>query len=678
MIRFNVNDPVSNGRHADDASAVAPAAGYSAASRAAASRAAGHFRAKTSLRELGRFVLVHRVWLLALGHGIVFSVSFWVAFGLRFDFAIPWDMYDRLGVGLPAVLSTKMLIFYFLGHFHGWWRYVTFADLKSLLRASLWSLLVVVLVSHYALPDQLPRSVVVVDCLLTVLLLGSMRSSFRLFHESTFLRTDPRRATLMLGTDHSSAILAHQIHATPGLPYRVIGFVTNNTQRVGSRLGDIPILGTLDDAGHLALVHDAEVILVVAGAVTGKQLRELMEQSDERDIEVKIIPPASEAFNGNGKFPVRDIEINDLLRREPVELDSATIFEKVAGKTVMVTGAGGSIGSEISRQLFHFKPTHLVLVDCGENSLFLLDNELAPTVGDTELHVCVGDVRDVNRMRMLFEQHRPHLVIHAAAHKHVGVVEKNIGEAVKTNVFGTKYVADLAAEYGSERFVLISTDKAVNPTSVMGVTKQIAERYIHSLAQESQTAFLVVRFGNVLASNGSVVPIFQEQIRRGGPITVTDPRMTRFFMTIPEASQLVLQAGSMGEGGEIFVLEMGEQVRIVDLARDLILLSGLPVDAIEIVYTGARPGEKLFEELYFDDEESLETSHSKLRAVYHRPYPVDEVRESIGQLFSAINGTNKELRNKLKVLVPEYQHTPATHVVPLPVNMASVDKALAD
>jgi FlaA1/EpsC-like NDP-sugar epimerase len=272
----------------------------------------------------------------------------------------------------------------------------------------------------------------------------------------------------------------------------------------------------------------------------------------------------------------------------------------------------------------------------------------------TSLYSCIGDVTNRDRMEQIFRTHRPEVVFHAAAHKHVPLMETNVGEAIRNNVLGTKCVADLADSHGVLSFVLISTDKAVHPTSVMGATKQIAERYIHTLSQESATKFTVVRFGNVLGSAGSVVPIFQEQIRRGGPITVTDPRMTRFFMTIPEASQLVLQAATMGSGGEIFVLEMGEPVKIVALARDLIRLSGLPEDAIEINFTGVRPGEKLYEELYFDDEQTLPTSHSKLRAAYHRPYSLAEVRRSIAQLERMVNDPEETLRRKLREIIPEF------------------------
>jgi FlaA1/EpsC-like NDP-sugar epimerase len=323
-------------------------------------------------------------------------------------------------------------------------------------------------------------------------------------------------------------------------------------------------------------------------------------------------------------------------------------------RTVMVTGAGGSIGSEICRQVLRFNPKTLVLVGRGENRIFRVERRLQSLHTGTPLSCCIADVTNEPRMRQIFAQYRPEVVFHAAAHKHVPLMEANVGEAIRNNVCGTRLLADLADEFKVRNFVFISTDKAVHPTSVMGVSKQIAERYVHAMSQVSSTRFNVVRFGNVLGSDGSVVPIFQEQIRRGGPITITDPRMTRFFMTIPEASQLVLQAAAMGHGGEIFVLEMGESVKIVELARDLIRLSGLPEDSIEICFTGIRPGEKLYEELYFDDERTLPTSHPKLRAAKHRPYRLAEVREAIASLVPLIHAPCDVLRRRLHEIVVEY------------------------
>jgi FlaA1/EpsC-like NDP-sugar epimerase len=500
-----------------------------------------------------------------------------------------------------------------------------------------------------------------------MVVLGGARASLRVFREHFRPIFDRRecRWALLVGADFASGILAHQIQSNFQLSYRIRGFVTADGTFKGSRLGQIPILGKLENIREIAAAAQATDVLVTAGTLPGPQLRLLMDACRETGMNLKIIRPVEDRLNGDHRIPIRDIEINDLLRREPVQLDTETIGSLIEGRTVMVTGAGGSIGSEICRQVIRFKPRALVLVGNGENPIFGVEKELEALHTPTLLHARIADVTDRPRMRQVFETYRPEVVFHAAAHKHVPLMEANVGAAVKNNVFGTKCLADLADEFGVRHFVFISTDKAVHPSSVMGVTKQIAERYIHTRSQSSATRYMVVRFGNVLGSDGSVVPIFQEQIRRGGPITITDPRMTRFFMTIPEASQLVLQAASMGRGGEIFVLEMGEPVKIVDLARDLIRLSGLPEHAVEIVYTGVRPGEKLFEELYFDDEQTLPTSHPKVLAAYHRPYSLGEVRQAIAQLEAILHEPDGAIRQKLHEIVPEYSFPGAEPAPPV-------------
>jgi FlaA1/EpsC-like NDP-sugar epimerase len=593
--------------------------------------------------------------LLGLGHTAVFAFSYWIAFGLRFDFQIPSQIVSRMWASLPAVLVAKLAVFYLMGHFHGWWRYVTFADLTALVRASLLSLLLLVLINHYVPAVQIPRVVVVLDCLVTALVLGILRASWRLYREHDLWGNRDRRLALMVGADHLSGVLAHQIHSHPETPYRVVGFLESNgdSAHLGTRLGSIPVLGPASSLGEIARSCRATDVLVAADALHGNRLRQLMDDCERNELNLKVIPSVMEQLNG--RPAVRDIEINDLLRREPIQLDLDSLADELAGRTVMVTGAGGSIGSEICRQLLCFRPRRLVLVDYAENNLFLINNELAEKARATDIRPYVINVLSADRLGRLFQQWQPDYVFHAAAHKHVGLMEHNVCECVRNNVFGTKQVADFAHEFHTSKFVLISTDKAVNPASVMGATKQIAERYVHALAQESSTAFIVVRFGNVLGSSGSVVPIFKEQIRRGGPVTVTDERMTRFFMTIPEASQLVLQAASMGKGGEIFVLEMGDQVRIVDLARDLIRLSGVPANSIPIEVIGARPGEKLREELYFDEERMLQTAHPKLRAAYHRPYPVTEVLAAIAELEPVLQSADDVVRNKLQEIVVEYR-----------------------
>jgi FlaA1/EpsC-like NDP-sugar epimerase len=505
--------------------------------------------------------------------------------------------------------------------------------------------------------EHIPRGVLLLDCLLTIVILGALRSSWRGFREHFWpaINTRDCRWSLLVGTDHAAGVLAHQIQSNAQLRCRIRGLVATNGEKA-KRLGQIPILGSLEDIRQIAQSSAATDVLVISGTLPGERLRSLMETCNEAGLHLRIIPALEDRLHGDCRVPIRDIEINDLLRREPVRLDTAAIGRLLEARTVMVTGAGGSIGSEICRQVLRFNPKVLIMVGRGENRLFTIERELKEQAAPAQLCACIADVADSPRMRRLFERHRPEVIFHAAAHKHVPMMESNAGEAVKNNVFGTKRIADLADEFGAQSFVLISTDKAVHPSSVMGVSKQIAERYVHTLSQDSSTRFTVVRFGNVLGSAGSVVPIFQEQIRRGGPITVTDPEMKRYFMTIPEASQLVLQAASMGRGGEIFVLEMGEPVRIVDLARDLVRLSGLPDGAIDIRFTGIRPGEKLFEELYFEEEETLPTSHPKVRAAYHRPYTLGEVREGILRLERLVdNVPDPILRGELESLVPEYK-----------------------
>jgi FlaA1/EpsC-like NDP-sugar epimerase len=607
-------------------------------------------------KSSGGFFLRHQTAAMALGHALVFGLIYWLAFGIQYDFSFTVERRILFWSTLPWVLAIKLIIFYYFGQFH-WWRYVTFSDLISLTGTGFLAFLAIVLVDHYNYPHSiLPRRVPVYDACLTLVVLGGIRASWRFVQEgfSDWLRTKKYRMALLVGADHSTAILAHQIQSHADLDYRICGLIDAAGSKTGMRFGRLSVLGGLEDLAAIAAENNVSDILVISGALPGEQMRKLMDDCKQSGLTLKIIPPAEDLFNGDHYIPLRDIEINDLLRRDPVLLDSAAVGKLLQDRVVMVTGAGGSIGSEICRQVIKFNPRFLVLVGRGENRIFRIENELRALNAWSPLAACIGDVTNPERMRQIFEQYRPEVVFHAAAHKHVPLMEANVGEALRNNVQGTMNVADLAEEFGVLSFVLISTDKAVRPTSVMGVSKHLAERYVHALSQESPTHFIVVRFGNVLGSDGSVVPLFQDQIRRGGPITVTDPRMTRFFMTIPEASQLVLQAASMGQGGEIFVLEMGEPVRIVDLARDLIRLSGLPENAIEIAFTGIRPGEKLFEELYFEDEETLPTGHPKLRAAYHRLYTLAEVQQAYQELANLWDQSPAVIRGKLRELVPEY------------------------
>ncbi len=599
-----------------------------------------------------------RTLLLVLGHAGVLFLAYEVAYRLRFDLSVPGDYRKVFWSTLPWVLASKLLVFQFFGAFRGWWRHVTFADLESLLRVSLIASLVVWAIDLFFVRDQLiPRSVLLLDCGATILLVGAMRSLPRMFREHFWhhVSRDGRRPAFMIGALEGGDGYASQIHKNPRLEYRIVGFVDDNGAHRGTRLGGIPFVGGVRDLAALAHEFRVHDVLIIANSLSGPLLRQVFDQCRQADITLKVIPGVDELLHGVNRLQIRDVNINDLLRREPVELDTAAIRQMLEDRVVMVTGGGGSIGSEICRQVMQCRPSRLVLVERSENSLFEIENELRDLGELAEVVACVADIGSERRMRGLFEKFRPAIVFHAAAHKHVPLMERDPSEAIVNNVLGTKLLADLADEFGADQFVMISTDKAVNPTSVMGVSKHLAERYVHAHSENSDTKYVSVRFGNVLASAGSVVPLFLKQIRNGGPLTITHPDMKRFFMTIPEASQLVLQAAALGKGGEVFVLDMGEPVRILDLARDLLHLAGLSSSDIELKITGPRPGEKLYEELYFDDEQTLETPHPKIRMAYHRPFSLDEVNQQIAEVTAVIGRAATEIRRKLCELVPEYR-----------------------
>jgi FlaA1/EpsC-like NDP-sugar epimerase len=611
-----------------------------------------------AMSQRARHFLKPQVWLVAAVHLAVFIALYRLAFLIRFEWWSLPPQWDQLfWATLPWAMGIKFTVFLLFGQYEGWWAYVTFADLIALVRASVLASLAIVAVEYFlGSAYYTPRYILIMDCMGGIAILGALRGSWRIYREQFWpiFHAGDQRWALLVGTDHSTGMLAHQIQSHGELPYRIRGLVAVEDTLVESRLGQIPILGKLEDICDIAEGCQATDVLITAGTLPGSRLRHLMNACQEAGLELKIIRRLEDRLGGDDQIPIRDIEISDLLRRAPVELDMKVIGQLVQQRVVMVTGAGGSIGGEICRQLLRFNPRQLLLVGRGENRIFKVERELRALQTMTSLCPAIADVTDQARMRQLFDLFRPEVVFHAAAHKHVPLMELNVGEAIKNNVLGTECVANLAHEFGVRNFVFISTDKAVHPTSIMGVSKHLAERYVHAMSRNSATKFTVVRFGNVLGSDGSVVPVFQEQIRHGGPITVTDPRMTRFFMTIPEASQLVLQAAAMGSGGEIFVLEMGEPVKIVDLARDLIRLSGLPEDAIEISFIGIRPGEKLYEELYFDYEETLPTKHAKLRAACHRQYNMAQVHEALDALRELIHAPETVLRGKLHELVPEY------------------------
>lgn len=615
-----------------------------------------------------------RAAALVVVHAGLFALALFAAFFTRSDFTIDSSWLSTYFGTVGAVVVLKLVIFYILGLCHVSWGRVAFGDLTALLWAATLSMLVLAACDSLVLStgrfDWIPRmrrSVILLDWAATIMLVGGMRTVWRSFREELrpFFTGKPAKAALIVGADSSGELIARNLTAASNEPYVVVGFLDDDPKLKHTRVAGLEVLGTIDQAGDVSARRHVDEVIVQSGRIPGKQFRRLLESCVEAGATVKVLPGIDELLNRQedaAHMRLRPVEIKDLLRREPVKLDDSAIRALIEGRTVMVTGAGGSIGSEICRQVLRFAPKKLLLVEQAENSLFMVEREFDGLDPRPQFEPLIADITDEHRIDQIMATYQPEVVFHAAAHKHVPMMEWNPAEAIKNNVFGTRLIARLADRHGVREFVAISTDKAVNPTSVMGCSKLLAERCVQALSTTSSTKFIVVRFGNVLASNGSVVPTFQDQIRRGGPITVTHPGIERYFMTIPEASQLVLQAATMGDGGEIFVLDMGESVKIVDLARDLIALSGLGPEDIDIVFTGLRPGEKLYEELYFDDERRVATRHSKVFCALHRPADAAAVEHVLDELSEVMDERPEVVRARLRDLVPEYSSQPSAPV----------------
>jgi FlaA1/EpsC-like NDP-sugar epimerase len=554
------------------------------------------------------------------------------------------------------------------------WRYVGLPDVRQIAQVIAVGGFIVLVVrlliplvllgaAPWSIRGVIPIGIILSSSAFSFLGLVGVRVLRRLFSEraEADTRVRPERAsipTMLIGAGRAGVLVAKEVIARPDMGIHPVGFLDDDPMKVGTVVHGIPVLGTTAALGRECAKRGAKQAIITIASAPGSEVRRIAQLCERDRIPVKIIPGLFEIVGGRVNLSrIRPIAIEDLLRREPVTLDEDAILGTVRGRVVLVTGAGGSIGSELCRQICRFSPKEVVLVEHAENSLFHIERELREKHPDVALHALVGDIRDAARMAAIFGHRRPHVVFHAAAHKHVPMMETNPGEAIKNNVLGTKALAEVADEHGVSEFVMISTDKAVNPSSVMGASKRAAEIVVQAMSRRSKTRFVAVRFGNVLGSAGSVVPIFQEQIARGGPVTVTHPDMKRYFMTIPEACQLVLEAAAMGRGGEIFVLDMGEPVKIVDLARDVIALSGLREgEDIEIQFTGIRPGEKLSEELSLQEEGAERTRHPKVFIGRIKSHPWSDVSQYVDDLTRAAeDGDGRRIREALRSLVPEYR-----------------------
>jgi len=599
---------------------------------------------------------------------IVLSLALVFSYMLRFDLTIPREELPNLALQLPYVVLIQFSLLRSAGVYAFIWRYIGIAETKTFVRWILLSTVPVTLLRFF-LPAagqsfRVPLSIIVIDAILAFGAIVGMRVLRRIIYEQyehhrhAMNSNGHRKAVLLIGAGRAGLMTAREILQSSDSGQQIKGFVDDDPNKQGAVILGIKVLGPVCELPRLVRDLEIDHIIISIANASRRDFRRILDLCDGIPVKVRIIPSLNEILQGRLKLSrIRDVQVEDLLGRETVQLDEESMRRLYSGKTIMVTGAGGSIGSELARQIAAFCPTALVLVERSEFALFNVQRALERDWPKLTLVPLVADVGDKSRMRLIFKRYLPQIVIHAAAHKHVPMMEWNISEAIKNNVFATRSVGELAGEFGTEAFVFISTDKAVRPSSIMGASKRMGELAIQNLNWHFPTRYVAVRFGNVIGSAGSVIPIFREQISRGGPVTVTHHDMTRYFMTIPEASQLVLQAGALGAGGEIFVLDMGEPVRIFDLAKDTIILSGLkPFEDIDIVFTGVRPGEKLFEELEMNEEHMSRTQHPKIFIGKIAEYPDDQVRfalERLAQLTS--READSELRSFLNDFLPEAQ-----------------------
>jgi len=602
----------------------------------------------------GRLAYICAIRLAQLGCFLVAGIT---AFLLRFEFSIPREMLPALWIGVAVWATAKIAVFHLFGLGRGMWRYFATPDLVRVGKANAVASALAAAAILAGRPVSFPRSVLILDFLICLLLSTGVRTATRMALEVASRSPSGRRdRALVYGAGAAGALLLSETRQNGAFGHVVCGFLDDDPNKRGMLINGVPVVGRGSELAQLAAAHQVCSVLIAIPSATGSQMTRIIGHCHEAGVAVRTMPSLAQMVAGRPVAgQIRAVAVEDILGREPVELDRRRISERLRGCVVMVTGAAGSIGSELCAQIARFEPAALVAFEISESALFHLERDMGERFPGLSFHAEIGSVQNVERLREVFRRHGPSVVYHAAAYKHVPLMERHVFEAVENNIFGTHNVALAAAESAAEDFVLISSDKAVRPSNIMGATKRAAELAIRAF-QNGGPRYVSVRFGNVLGSNGSVAPIFQKQIAAGGPVTVTHPEMQRYFMTIPEAAQLVLQASVMGRGGETFVLNMGSPVRIVDLARQLILLSGLkPGEDIRIEFTGMRPGEKLCEELQAPGESALPTSHEKI-SVFAGPGPSwEQVARHLARLRDACERRDPgSVVRELGRLVPDY------------------------
>ena len=599
--------------------------------------------------------------LFALLHDISVAILSWVAaYWLRFNFDLSAEYASGIWSNLGWVLPLQVATFFVFGLYQGIWRFASIPDLKRILKAIAVSGLLIAMVYLMLMPfGVIPRSVLLLNPILLVLAMGASRFAYRAWkeHHHYGAMVSKGKPVIVLGAGEAAIALVKDLARSEA--WQVVGLLDDDKTIVGRQLEGAKVLGAIDELPDFSSKHQVQHVIVAMPAVDHLKRRAAVDVANSCGMTVLTVPAFDDLMSGKVSVSqIRKVEVEDLLGREPVQLDTLGLHDLIENHAVLVTGAGGSIGSELCRQILKYHPSQLICVDTSEFSLYQIEQEFSQLdlPDSTQIKYVTASVRNEKRIKALLAAYQPAVVYHAAAYKHVPLMENtNVAEALSNNVLGTYTAAKACKDAGVSKFVLVSTDKAVNPTNVMGASKRLAEMVCQGLQGKTGTKFVTVRFGNVLGSSGSVIPKFREQIASGGPVTITHPEITRYFMSIPEAAQLVMQAGMMGAGGEILVLDMGESVKIVNLAKDMIRLSGLSEDEVEVVYTGLRPGEKLYEELLADDENTLPTPHEKLRIAEARSTNLVWVRKLLTWIESIHDEDEHVIKIGLKTWVEEYK-----------------------
>ncbi len=600
--------------------------------------------------------MLYRTWLVAIFQALLVFSALVFAWFLRFDFSLPYR--SLLFTAAPILIVIRLAAIGRFGLFHGWWRYTGMSDALDIIKATAAGSFVFVLVMRFLLGVvAFPRAVYILEAVLSLGLLMGVRLFSRLLTESVSKEVSSRHRVMLIGAGSAAQMLIREIHRLKE-SHEVVGCVDDDKSKQGMKLQGVPVLGTVDQLPSLLEEQPAHEVLIAVPSANGKQMQRFVDICNECGARFRTVPALRHLITGEASVHnFREVDLEDLLGREPVRVDLGPVREKISGRVVLVSGAAGSIGSELCRQIVQYGPAALVCVDQSETGIFYLEQELSPRIQSGQAIFCVADVSDVERMREIFGQFRPAAVFHAAAYKHVPVMERNVQEAVKNNVFALTNLIDIAEEHGCQRFILISSDKAVNPTSLMGATKRLGELIIAS-RPTTQMHCVSVRFGNVLGSNGSVVPIFQEQLRRNQPLSITHPEIERFFMTTREAVSLVLQAFAIGRRGDTLVLDMGQPIKILDLARTLIRISGKTESEVRIQFTGLREGEKLCEELFYPAEKALFTSVEKIKRIQSAPGSWAQLKRDLAELKCCFGiDSALPIRRKIQEIVPEYSYT---------------------